>query len=52
MTHSISAVARMANLSPDVIRSWERRYKIVGPARDASGTRLYSDQDVARAVSA
>lgn len=48
MAHSISAVARMANLSPDVIRSWERRYKIVEPLRDASGVRLYSDKDVAR----
>lgn len=48
MKHSISAVARMANLSPDVIRSWERRYKIVAPVRDASGVRMYSDEDVAR----
>lgn len=48
MKHSIAAVARMANLSPDVIRSWERRYKIVEPARNASGVRLYSDEDVAR----
>lgn len=45
---TISAAARMANLSPDVIRTWERRYKIVEPARDASGLRLYSDADVAR----
>jgi DNA-binding transcriptional MerR regulator/methylmalonyl-CoA mutase cobalamin-binding subunit len=48
MPHSISAVARIANLSPDVIRSWERRYKIVEPERDASGVRRYSDKDVAR----
>jgi len=46
--HSIAAVARMANLSPDVIRSWERRYNIVSPERDASGVRLYSDREVAR----
>lgn len=45
---TISAAARVANLSPDVIRTWERRYKIVEPARDASGLRLYSDADVAR----
>ena len=38
----------MANLSPDVIRSWERRYKIVEPNRDVSGVRLYSDRDVER----
>lgn len=38
----------MASLSPDRIRSWERRYKLVEPARDRSGVRLYSDDDVAR----
>lgn len=48
MEHSIAAAARMANLSTDVIRSWERRYKIVEPVRDATGVRRYSDRDVAR----
>lgn len=48
MKHSISAVARMANLSPDVIRTWERRYEVVTPERDASGVRLYSDDDAER----
>lgn len=48
MEHSIAAAARMANVSPDVIRSWERRYKIVEPVRDAAGVRRYSDRDVAR----
>lgn len=48
MEHSIAAAARMANLSPDVIRSWERRYGIVEPVRDAAGVRRYSDRDVER----
>ncbi len=48
MRHSIAAAARMANLSPDVIRSWERRYKIVEPVREAAGVRRYTDRDVAR----
>src|SRR5579883_1773502 len=48
MKHSISAAARIAGLSLDVIRSWERRYKLVEPTRDASGVRLYSDEEVAR----
>lgn len=48
MMHPISSVARMANLSTDRIRSWERRYKIVEPVRDKSGARLYSDKDVGR----
>jgi DNA-binding transcriptional MerR regulator/methylmalonyl-CoA mutase cobalamin-binding subunit len=38
----------MSDLSIDVIRAWERRYGLVEPARDGSGSRLYSDQDVAR----
>lgn len=31
-----------------MIRSWERRYRLVEPSRDASGLRLYSDKDIAR----
>jgi len=38
----------MSNLSIDVIRSWERRYGIVSPARGDGGIRLYADADVRR----
>ena len=48
MKYHIAAVARMTNLSTDLIRSWERRYKLVEPARDDAGLRVYSDSDVAR----
>lgn len=48
MSYTISAAARLSNLSLDLIRAWERRYGIVEPGRDASGVRLYSDRDVAR----
>ena len=48
MEYHIAAVARLTNLSVDVIRSWERRYAIVQPRRDEAGLRLYSDDDVSR----
>lgn len=48
MKYHIAAVARMTDLSVDVIRSWERRYKIVEPQRDESGFRVYGDDDVLR----
>jgi DNA-binding transcriptional MerR regulator/methylmalonyl-CoA mutase cobalamin-binding subunit len=38
----------MTGLSIDTVRAWERRYRLVTPARDAGGVRRYSEQDVAR----
>jgi DNA-binding transcriptional MerR regulator len=46
--HPIQVVARRTGLSADVIRSWEKRYAVVRPARSDSGRRLYSDADVER----
>jgi DNA-binding transcriptional MerR regulator/methylmalonyl-CoA mutase cobalamin-binding subunit len=48
MNYTITAVSRLTHLSPDVIRVWERRYRMVVPARDAAGARTYSERDVAR----
>jgi MerR family transcriptional regulator, light-induced transcriptional regulator len=48
MNYTIAAVSRLTHLSPDVIRVWERRYRMVEPARDARGARSYSERDVAR----
>ncbi len=42
------AVARMANLSVNTLRIWERRYQVVAPPLTDSGHRLYSPHDVAR----
>lgn len=42
------AVARMANLSVNTLRIWERRYQVVSPPLTDSGHRLYSPHDVAR----
>jgi methanogenic corrinoid protein MtbC1/DNA-binding transcriptional MerR regulator len=46
--HPIAVVADRTGLSHDVLRVWERRYGAVMPARDASGLRLYSDDDIHR----
>jgi MerR family transcriptional regulator, light-induced transcriptional regulator len=48
MNYSVAAVSRLTQLSPDVLRAWERRYGIVTPARDRAGTRRYSARDVER----
>lgn len=44
----IGAVARLTGISPDTLRVWERRYQVISPQRNASGTRLYSQQDINR----
>jgi len=46
--HPIQVVSRRTDLSADVLRAWERRYKAVQPARSTSGRRLYSDAEIAR----
>ena len=46
--HPIQIVARRTGLSADVIRAWEKRYRVVEPVRTEGGRRLYSDADVAR----
>ena len=40
----------MAGIPVATLRVWERRYEVVGPARAASGQRLYSPLDVERLV--
>ena len=42
----IGAVERATGIPANTIRVWERRYGLVKPARDETGTRLYSQQDV------
>ena len=46
--HSISAVVRQTGIGADTIRAWERRHRLVEPARESSGARVYSDRDVRR----
>jgi len=46
--YKIQYVAKAADLSPYVIRAWERRYGAINPARTDSGQRLYSAADIER----
>ncbi len=47
---SIGAVARMANLSIDTIRAWERRYRAIAPRRIGNGRRVFGVEDLERLV--
>ena len=44
----IGEVANRTHMTIDALRAWERRYRILTPARTAGGQRLYSEADVAR----
>jgi len=44
--YSIGTAARLAGLSPSVVRMWEVRYRFLDPDRTGGGHRLYSDDDV------
>jgi DNA-binding transcriptional MerR regulator len=46
--YSISAVARMLDIPVATLRTWEDRYGQVVPARNASGHRLFTRQQVER----
>ena len=41
-------VVSRTGLKPETIRAWERRYGAVNPARTPGGTRMFSEEDVAR----
>ena len=45
---SIGTTARKTGLTVDLIRAWERRYKVVKPQRTQGRHRLYSQNDVER----
>ncbi len=44
----MQVVTRRTGLSAEVLRVWERRYRVVTPARTETGRRLYSDHDIER----
>ena len=44
----IGEVAARTGMTIDTLRAWERRYRLLTPARTAGGQRLYSEADVAR----
>ena len=44
--YRISVVAEMVGLSENLLRAWERRYKILEPKRTGAGYRAYTARDV------
>ena len=46
--HPMRVVTRRTGLSPELLRVWERRYRVVTPARTQTGRRLYSDSEIER----
>ena len=44
--HPIQVVARRTGISADLIRMWEKRYRVVRPGRTSGGRRAYTDADV------
>ncbi|MGB5749860.1 MAG: MerR family transcriptional regulator [Desulfobacterales bacterium] len=46
--YPIRYVAQRTNLTPHVIRAWEKRYQAVVPNRSPKNRRLYSEDDVQR----
>ncbi|MFL6033771.1 MAG: MerR family transcriptional regulator [Gaiellaceae bacterium] len=46
----IGELSRRSGASTDVLRSWERRYGLLRPTRSPNGYRLYSAEDLDRAL--
>lgn len=44
--HPMREVTHRTGLTPDLLRAWERRYRVVKPRRSPGGQRLYSDDDI------
>jgi DNA-binding transcriptional MerR regulator len=44
----IGELGRRADVNPETIRAWERRYGLLEPRRTRGGFRLYTDEDVRR----
>lgn len=48
VTYPLRTVVRLTGLSPDLLRSWEKRHGVVKPERTEGGTRRYKSSDVER----
>jgi DNA-binding transcriptional MerR regulator len=44
----IGEFARRVGVSPEVLRAWERRYRLLQPVRSPGGFRLYTTEDAVR----
>jgi MerR family transcriptional regulator, light-induced transcriptional regulator len=47
-TYPIGVASRLTNIHPETLRIWERRYRMVEPARASRGRRFYSQADIRR----
>ena len=45
--YKMGTIARLSGFSPDVLRVWERRHRLLSPERGPGGQRLYTDADLA-----
>jgi DNA-binding transcriptional MerR regulator len=48
LTYPLRTAARLTGLSPELLRAWERRYRVVEPLRTPGGTRRYRAADLER----
>lgn len=48
--YNIQTVSQLSGVSAHCVRAWERRYGAMHPQRDFNGRRLYSEQDLERAI--
>ncbi|HYL40966.1 MAG TPA: MerR family transcriptional regulator, partial [Candidatus Binatus sp.] len=46
--YTIKAAAARSGVPVATLRAWERRYRVIRPARTASGYRLYDEDSIAR----
>lgn len=46
--HSLKIVCQRTGLSPQLVRTWEKRYAAVTPARTDTHRRLYSEEEIVR----
>jgi MerR family transcriptional regulator, light-induced transcriptional regulator len=44
----IGELSRRSGVSPELLRAWERRYRLLRPTRSSGGLRLYSPADLER----
>ena len=44
--YKISEVAELIGLPPSTLRFWERKFTIIKPHRNDSGTRFYTESDI------
>ncbi len=44
--YNIKAVSNLLGIQPGTLRAWERRYKMIRPARNEAGHRLYTDDHI------